>query len=151
MDRGFGPAAIASLFEVAWNAHDVQALAALFHPDASFVNRFGNYVRGVEAIVTMHRPIRARPPTIYPSRQVHSFFRVAQSCSPLGSLGASDENSEVLQISPRPVTAKIYLIQCCLQHSAARGRDASRPHSGHVFAERSYASRRESSFAGPLK
>jgi uncharacterized protein (TIGR02246 family) len=62
MDQGSGPAAISSLFEAAWNAHDMQAFAELFHPDASFVNRFGNYVRGVEAIVFMHRPIHE---TIY--------------------------------------------------------------------------------------
>jgi uncharacterized protein (TIGR02246 family) len=62
MDRGSGPAAIVSRFEAAWNAHDMQAFAALFHSDASFVNRFGNYVRGVDAIVAMHRPIHE---TIY--------------------------------------------------------------------------------------
>jgi len=49
-------------FEQAWNGHDMDALAALFHPDATFVNRFGRYVRGVAAIVAMHAPIHA---TIY--------------------------------------------------------------------------------------
>jgi len=49
-------------FAAAWNAHDMNALAALFHEDASFVNRFGHYVRGVEAIVELHRPIHE---TIY--------------------------------------------------------------------------------------
>jgi len=49
-------------FERAWNTHDMPALAALFHPDATFVNRFGHYVRGVEAIVAMHAPIHS---TIY--------------------------------------------------------------------------------------
>jgi uncharacterized protein (TIGR02246 family) len=62
MDQVSGPAAISSLFEAAWNARDMQAFAALFHPDASFVNRFGNYVRGVDAIVSMHRLIHE---TIY--------------------------------------------------------------------------------------
>ena len=38
------------------------ALGALFHDDASFVNRFGHYVRGVDEIVAMHRPIHE---TIY--------------------------------------------------------------------------------------
>lgn len=38
------------------------ALGALFHPDASFVNRFATYVRGVEAIVAQHRRIHE---TIY--------------------------------------------------------------------------------------
>ena len=49
-------------FADAWNAHDMEAFAALFHPDASFVNRFGHYVRGIDAIVAMHRPIHE---TIY--------------------------------------------------------------------------------------
>lgn len=35
------------------------ALRALFDADARFVNRFGHYVRGVEAIVAMHAPIHA--------------------------------------------------------------------------------------------
>jgi uncharacterized protein (TIGR02246 family) len=38
------------------------AFAALFHPDATFVNRFATYWRGVEAIVSGHRTIHE---TIY--------------------------------------------------------------------------------------
>jgi uncharacterized protein (TIGR02246 family) len=53
------PEDTASEFEAAWNQHDIEALAALFHADASFVNRFGHYVRGVEAIVAMHAPLHA--------------------------------------------------------------------------------------------
>jgi len=49
-------------FAAAWNAHDMAALAALFHEDASFVNRFGHYARGADAIVALHRPIHE---TIY--------------------------------------------------------------------------------------
>jgi len=49
-------------FQSAWNAHDMTALAALFHHDATFVNRFGHYVRGVDAIVRLHEPIHE---TIY--------------------------------------------------------------------------------------
>lgn len=44
-------------FAAAWNAHDMQAFAALFHDDASFVNRFGHLVRGVTEIIALHRPI----------------------------------------------------------------------------------------------
>ena len=44
-------------FQAAWNAHDMTAFAALFHPDATFVNRFAHYVRGVDAIVALHEPI----------------------------------------------------------------------------------------------
>jgi uncharacterized protein (TIGR02246 family) len=56
------PAAIPERFAAAWNAHDMDAFAALFHPDASFVNRFGTYWRGIEAIVAGHRTIHE---TIY--------------------------------------------------------------------------------------
>jgi uncharacterized protein (TIGR02246 family) len=49
-------------FAAAWNAHDMDALGALFHPDATFVNRFGHMVRGTDAIVALHRPIHE---TIY--------------------------------------------------------------------------------------
>jgi uncharacterized protein (TIGR02246 family) len=50
-----GPEAITSRFESAWNSHDMEAFAALFHPDATFVNRFATYWRGVDAIVAGHR------------------------------------------------------------------------------------------------
>jgi len=51
-----------AVVESAWNAHDMQALGALFHEDATFVNRFGHYVQGVDQIVELHRPIHE---TIY--------------------------------------------------------------------------------------
>jgi uncharacterized protein (TIGR02246 family) len=44
-------------FQVAWNAHDMDAFGALFHADATFVNRFGHYVKGVDEIINLHRPI----------------------------------------------------------------------------------------------
>jgi len=56
------PEEVAQGFEDAWNAHDMTALRALFHADATFVNRFGHYVRGVDEIVAMHTPIHE---TIY--------------------------------------------------------------------------------------
>ncbi len=49
-------------FQAAWNSHDMLLLGGLFCEDASFVNRFGNYVRGIDAIVAMHVPIHQ---TIY--------------------------------------------------------------------------------------
>lgn len=49
-------------FQAAWNSHDMASLGALFRDDASFVNRFGHYVRGVEDIIRLHAPIHA---TIY--------------------------------------------------------------------------------------
>ncbi|MBV1690123.1 SgcJ/EcaC family oxidoreductase [Novosphingobium sp. G106] len=51
-----------SAFQAAWNAHDMAALGALFHDDATFVNRFGHYVRGVDEIIALHAPIHE---TIY--------------------------------------------------------------------------------------
>ena len=38
------------------------ALGSLFHTDATFVNRFGHYVKGVGEIVALHAPIHE---TIY--------------------------------------------------------------------------------------
>jgi uncharacterized protein (TIGR02246 family) len=49
-------------FADAWNLHDMQALGALFEEDATFVNRFGHYVKGAAEIVGLHRPIHE---TIY--------------------------------------------------------------------------------------
>lgn len=56
------PETVPEAFQAAWNAHDMMAFAGLFHADASFVNRFGHYVRGVEEIVELHQPIHE---TIY--------------------------------------------------------------------------------------
>jgi uncharacterized protein (TIGR02246 family) len=49
-------------FQTVWNRHDMEALRPLFHDDATFVNRFGRYVRGIDAIVDMHVPIHV---TVY--------------------------------------------------------------------------------------
>ncbi len=49
-------------FQAAWNAHDMLALGSLFEENATFVNRFGHYVRGVDEIVALHAPIHE---TIY--------------------------------------------------------------------------------------
>jgi uncharacterized protein (TIGR02246 family) len=62
MDQHNGPEAITARFEAAWNTHDMQAFTGLFHPDATFVNRFAAYWRGVDAIVAGHRRIHE---TIY--------------------------------------------------------------------------------------
>jgi len=56
------PKDVTAAFQAAWNAHDMAALGALFHSDATFVNRFGHYVRGLDEIVGLHRPIHE---TIY--------------------------------------------------------------------------------------
>ncbi|MBS0540681.1 MAG: SgcJ/EcaC family oxidoreductase [Proteobacteria bacterium] len=56
------PEDAAQRFQAAWNAHDMKALGALFQADATFVNRFGHYVKGVDEIVALHAPIHQ---TIY--------------------------------------------------------------------------------------
>jgi len=56
------PENMPAAFQAAWNAHDMSALGRLFHEDATFVNRFGHYVRGVNEIVALHAPIHE---TIY--------------------------------------------------------------------------------------
>ncbi|VTU28441.1 SnoaL-like domain protein [Variovorax sp. PBS-H4] len=62
MNRIEKPEDVPPAFEAAWNTHDMKALGALFRDDATFVNRFGHYVRGIEEIVKLHAPIHA---TIY--------------------------------------------------------------------------------------
>jgi uncharacterized protein (TIGR02246 family) len=56
------PENIAEEFQKAWNSHEMAALASLFCEDATFVNRFGHYVRGVQEIISLHAPIHE---TIY--------------------------------------------------------------------------------------
>jgi uncharacterized protein (TIGR02246 family) len=57
-----GPADLPAAFQAAWNAHDMDAFASLFHADATFVNRFATFTRGVQAIADLHRGIHE---TIY--------------------------------------------------------------------------------------
>ena len=51
------PEDLPGAFQSAWNAHDMAAFGALFQEDASFVNRFATYTRGVDKIVALHRGI----------------------------------------------------------------------------------------------
>ncbi|MGZ3241898.1 MAG: SgcJ/EcaC family oxidoreductase [Burkholderiaceae bacterium] len=51
-----------SAFQTAWNAHDMVALGSLFDENATFVNRFGHFVQGINEIVALHAPIHE---TIY--------------------------------------------------------------------------------------
>lgn len=57
-----GPEDITRRFQDAWNTHDMEAFGRLFHSDATFVNRFATYWRGVDQIVAGHAGIHA---TIY--------------------------------------------------------------------------------------
>lgn len=59
MNENIGPADITVRFQQAWNTHDMEAFGRLFHPDATFVNRFGTYWRGVDQIVAGHAGIHA--------------------------------------------------------------------------------------------
>jgi uncharacterized protein (TIGR02246 family) len=59
MKENIGPADITARFQHAWNTHDMEAFGRLFHPDATFVNRFGTYWRGVDQIVAGHAAIHA--------------------------------------------------------------------------------------------
>lgn len=56
------PEDVAEKFQTAWNAHDMAVFGSLFYEDATFVNRFGHYVRGVAEIIALHAPIHK---TIY--------------------------------------------------------------------------------------
>lgn len=59
MNQSARPAEITTRFQEAWNRHDMVAFGRLFHPDATFVNRFGTYWRGVDQIVAGHAGIHA--------------------------------------------------------------------------------------------
>lgn len=63
------PENIPLAFQIAWNNHDMKAFAALFHQDATFVNRFGHYVKGVDEIVALHQPIHE---TIYSDSELEN-------------------------------------------------------------------------------
>jgi len=56
------PEDVPKAFEKAWNNHDVVGLGALFHDDATFVNRFGHLLFGARQIIELHGPIHE---TIY--------------------------------------------------------------------------------------
>jgi len=59
MTNGVGPADLTTRFQDAWNTHDMTAFAGLFHPNATFVNRFATYWRGVGEIVAGHAAMAA--------------------------------------------------------------------------------------------
>jgi uncharacterized protein (TIGR02246 family) len=58
--------------------HDMGALGALFTDDATFVNRFGHYVKGASEIVALHAPIHQ---TIYRDSTLENELI---DCVPLG-------------------------------------------------------------------
>jgi len=52
---------LAASFAGAWNQHDMDALASLFHEDAGFVNVRGAYLTGREQIRAQHAAVHAGP------------------------------------------------------------------------------------------
>jgi uncharacterized protein (TIGR02246 family) len=76
------PEDVSAAFQAAWNAHDMVALGSLFHGDASFVNRFGHDVKGVDEIVALHVPIHA---TIYSDSMLEN---EVIDITPIGDTGA---------------------------------------------------------------
>jgi len=59
VNQGRRPEEITARFQEAWNTHDMEAFGRLFNADATFVNRFANYWRGVDRIVAGHAGIHA--------------------------------------------------------------------------------------------
>ena len=57
MKQSTGQGEITTRFQAALNTHDMEAFGRLFHSDATFVNRFGTYWRGVAKIVAGHANI----------------------------------------------------------------------------------------------
>ena len=57
MTKLLTPADVTARYEKAWNAHDMELFATLFHQDATFVDRFGTYWKGADAVVAGHRAI----------------------------------------------------------------------------------------------
>ena len=54
-------AELAASFARAWNQHDMDALAELFHDDAAFVNVRGAYLAGRAEIRAQHAAVHAGP------------------------------------------------------------------------------------------
>jgi len=76
MTRIERPEDVPIAFQDAWNAHDMTALGSLFDENATFVNRFGHYVQGLDEIVALHVPIHE---TIYrDSRLENELLSIAQ-------------------------------------------------------------------------
>jgi uncharacterized protein (TIGR02246 family) len=54
-------AELATSFADAWNQHDMDSLAGLFHEDAGFVNVRGSYLIGREQIRAQHATVHSGP------------------------------------------------------------------------------------------
>jgi uncharacterized protein (TIGR02246 family) len=52
---------LSARFTSAWNQHDMDMLARLFHQDAAFVNVRGDYLKGAEEIRRQHAAVHVGP------------------------------------------------------------------------------------------
>jgi uncharacterized protein (TIGR02246 family) len=75
---------IVTAFTAAWNRHDMEAFAALFHEDATFVNIRGALWRGRDAIRDMHKQIHS---TFYRTSQVAQEVEDVRVLAPTVALG----------------------------------------------------------------
>jgi uncharacterized protein (TIGR02246 family) len=71
-------------FTAAWNQHDMEAFAALFHEDATFVNVRGTLWKGRDAIRDLHKQIHS---TFYRTSQVAQEVEDVRLLAPTVALG----------------------------------------------------------------
>ena len=76
-----GPAGVATAFADAWNRHDMEAFAALFREDASFVNVVGLWWRSRAEIKAAHEATHA---TMFRNSQLSGTVSSVQDVGPAG-------------------------------------------------------------------
>ena len=84
MDAADAFAEIVAAFTAAWNRHDMDAFAALFHEDATFVNIRGTLWKGRDAIRDVHKQIHS---TFYRTSQVNQEVEDVRLLAPSVALG----------------------------------------------------------------
>ena len=75
---------IVAALTAAWNRHDMDAFAALFHEDATFVNIRGTLLKGRDAIRDVHKQIHS---TFYRTSQVAQEVEDVRVLAPRVALG----------------------------------------------------------------
>jgi uncharacterized protein (TIGR02246 family) len=84
MDAAAAFAEIVIALTAAWNRHDMEAFAALFHEDATFVNIRGTLWKGRDAIRDVHKQIHS---TFYRTSQVVQEIEDVRVLAPTVALG----------------------------------------------------------------
>jgi uncharacterized protein (TIGR02246 family) len=84
MDAANAFAEIVAALTAAWNRHDMEAFAALFHEDATFVNIRGTLWKGRDAIRDVHKQIHS---TFYRASQVAQEVEDVRVLAPTVALG----------------------------------------------------------------